>query len=53
MWMTPDRVMFGTKNGMLHIVENGEIKQAFSYNALQIQEINMSKIDELVFHIIK
>lgn len=46
MWLTPDKVMFGTKSGILMIVENGELKQNCCYRAVEITEIQTKKTDE-------
>ena len=46
MWLTPDKVMFGTKSGILMIVENGELKQNCCYRAVEVTEIQTKKTDE-------
>lgn len=45
MWLTADKVMFGTKTGILMIVENGELKQNCCYRAMEVTEI-ITKKDE-------
>lgn len=47
MWLTPDKVMFGTKFGVLMIVENGELRQSCNYQGAEILEISTKK-DELI-----
>lgn len=47
MWVTPDRVMFGTKNGMLMVVENGELRNNCVYKAYEVTEMCMKKQMEM------
>ncbi|XP_077289414.1 cilia- and flagella-associated protein 57-like [Arctopsyche grandis] len=46
MWLTPDKVMFGTKFGVLMIVENGELRQSCNYRGAEILEISTKKDDK-------
>ncbi|XP_039752116.1 cilia- and flagella-associated protein 57 [Pararge aegeria] len=45
MWLTPDRIMFGTDNGIIMMVENGELRQNCIFRALDITEMSLKKVD--------
>ncbi|GBP75293.1 Cilia- and flagella-associated protein 57 [Eumeta japonica] len=45
MWLTPDRIMFGTSKGMLMLVENGEFRQNCVFRAAEVVEMSLRKVD--------
>ncbi|XP_045769045.1 cilia- and flagella-associated protein 57 isoform X2 [Maniola jurtina] len=45
MWLTPDRIMFGTANGVIMMVENGELRQNCIFQALDVTEMSLKKVD--------
>lgn len=45
MWLNPDRIMFGTDNGMIMLVENGELRQNCVFRALEVMEMSIKKVE--------
>ncbi|XP_021188779.3 cilia- and flagella-associated protein 57 isoform X1 [Helicoverpa armigera] len=45
MWLTPDRIMFGTDNGMIMMVENGELRQNCIFKAAEVTEMSLKKVE--------
>ncbi|XP_026319729.1 cilia- and flagella-associated protein 57 [Hyposmocoma kahamanoa] len=45
MWLTPDRIMFGTDNGLIMMVENGEIRLNCVFKAYDVMEMSLKKVD--------
>lgn len=45
MWLTSDRIMFGTDNGLIMMVENGEIRLNCVFNAYDVMEMSLKKVD--------
>ncbi|XP_063616617.1 cilia- and flagella-associated protein 57 isoform X2 [Cydia splendana] len=45
MWLTPDRIMFGTDNCVIMMVENGELRQNCVFNALDVIEMSLKKVE--------
>ncbi|KAJ8735588.1 hypothetical protein PYW07_007208 [Mythimna separata] len=45
MWLTQDRIMFGTNNGMIMMVENGELRQNCIFKASEVTEMSLKKVD--------
>lgn len=43
MWLTPDRIMFGTSTGLIMVVENGDLRQTFQ--ATEVVEMALKKTD--------
>ncbi|CAB3240040.1 unnamed protein product [Arctia plantaginis] len=46
MWLTQDRILFGTDNGVIMMVENGELRQNCIFQALDVMEMSLKKVDE-------
>lgn len=45
MWLTPDRILFGTDNGMIMMVENGELRQNCIFKAAEVMEMSLKKVE--------
>ncbi|XP_053620233.1 cilia- and flagella-associated protein 57 isoform X1 [Plodia interpunctella] len=45
MWLTPDRIMFGTDNGVIMMVENGELRQNCIFQAAEVMEMALKKVE--------
>lgn len=45
MWLTPDRIMFGTDNGVIMVVENGDLRQNCIFRAVDVIEMSLKKVD--------
>ncbi|XP_022822197.1 cilia- and flagella-associated protein 57 isoform X2 [Spodoptera litura] len=45
MWLTPDRIMFGTEHGMIMMVENGELRQNCIFRATEVMEMSLKKVE--------
>ncbi|XP_038207858.1 cilia- and flagella-associated protein 57 [Zerene cesonia] len=45
MWLTPDRIMFGTDNGVIMMVENGELRQNCIFQAFDVMEMSLKKVE--------
>ncbi|XP_037969047.2 cilia- and flagella-associated protein 57 [Plutella xylostella] len=45
MWLTPDRVMFGTAAGRLLVVDNGELRASCVFTAAEVVEMSLKKVD--------
>ncbi|CAH0727322.1 unnamed protein product, partial [Brenthis ino] len=45
MWLTPDRIMFGTYNGVIMVVENGDLRQNCIFRAADVMEMSLKKVD--------
>ncbi|XP_072943065.1 cilia- and flagella-associated protein 57 isoform X1 [Epargyreus clarus] len=45
MWLTPDRIMFGTDNGIIMMVENGELRQNCIFKAVEVMEMSLKKVE--------
>lgn len=45
MWLTPDRIMFGTDTGLIMVVENGELRQNCIFKASEVVEMSLKKAD--------
>lgn len=45
MWLTPDRIMFGTDNGVIMMVENGELRQNCIFKAADVIEMSLKKVE--------
>ncbi|XP_045500687.1 cilia- and flagella-associated protein 57 isoform X2 [Colias croceus] len=45
MWLTPDRIMFGTDNGVIMMVENGELRQNCIFQAFDVTEMSLKKVE--------
>lgn len=45
MWLTQDRIMFGTDNGIIIMVENGELRQNCFFRAFDVTEMALKKVD--------
>ncbi|XP_028156155.1 cilia- and flagella-associated protein 57 [Ostrinia furnacalis] len=45
MWLTPDRIMFGTDNGVIMMVENGELRQNCIFKAAEVLEMSLKKVE--------
>lgn len=45
MWLTPDRILFGTETGLIMMVENGELRQNCVFRAAEVMEMALKKIE--------
>ncbi|CAF4793044.1 unnamed protein product [Pieris macdunnoughi] len=45
MWLTPDRIMFGTDTGTIMVVENGELRQNCIFQASEVMEMSLKKVE--------
>lgn len=45
MWLTPDRILFGTDNGVIMMVENGELRQNCVFRAFDVLEMSLKKVE--------
>lgn len=45
MWLTPDRIMFGTFNGVIMVVENGDLRQNCIFRAADVMEMSLKKVE--------
>ncbi|KAF9421540.1 hypothetical protein HW555_002473, partial [Spodoptera exigua] len=45
MWLTPDRILFGTDKGMIMMVENGELRQNCVFRASEVMEMSLKKVE--------
>ncbi|KAJ2947907.1 hypothetical protein O0L34_g9698 [Tuta absoluta] len=45
MWLTQDRIMFGTDTGMLMVVENGDLRQNCIFKADEVAEMSLKKAE--------
>ncbi|XP_075972690.1 testes of unusual size isoform X1 [Anticarsia gemmatalis] len=45
MWLTSDRIMFGTENGVIMMVENGELRQNCIFRAAEVMEMSLKKVE--------
>ncbi|XP_059051011.1 cilia- and flagella-associated protein 57 isoform X2 [Achroia grisella] len=45
MWLTSDRIMFGTNDGVIMVVENGELRQNCVFRATEIMEMSLKKVE--------
>ncbi|XP_050681259.1 cilia- and flagella-associated protein 57 isoform X2 [Leptidea sinapis] len=45
MWLTPDRILFGTDNGLIMLVENGELRHNCVFRAAEVVEMSLKKVD--------
>ncbi|CAG4978626.1 unnamed protein product [Parnassius apollo] len=45
MWLTSDRIMFGTDNGVIMIVENGELRHHCVFRAVDVMEMSLKKVE--------
>ncbi|CAH0405353.1 unnamed protein product [Chilo suppressalis] len=45
MWLTADRILFGTDNGMIMMVENGELRQNCMFKAAEVLEMSLKKVE--------
>ncbi|XP_046965131.1 cilia- and flagella-associated protein 57 [Vanessa cardui] len=45
MWLTSDRIMFGTDTGTLMVVENGDLRQNCIFRAAEVTEMSLKKIE--------
>ncbi|XP_049879809.1 cilia- and flagella-associated protein 57 [Pectinophora gossypiella] len=45
MWLTPDRIMFGTHSGMIMVVENGDLRQNCIFRAWDVLEMSLKKVE--------
>ncbi|CAH2050452.1 unnamed protein product, partial [Iphiclides podalirius] len=45
MWLTPDRILFGTDSGVIMMVENGELRQNCVFRAFDVLEMSLKKVE--------
>ncbi|KAM3967911.1 testes of unusual size [Aphomia sociella] len=45
MWLTSDRIMFGTDSGVIMVVENGELRQNCIFRATDVTEMALKKVE--------
>ncbi|XP_068626911.1 cilia- and flagella-associated protein 57 isoform X2 [Battus philenor] len=45
MWLNPDRILFGTDNGIIMMVENGELRQNCVFRAFDVMEMSLKKVE--------
>ncbi|XP_031769045.2 cilia- and flagella-associated protein 57 isoform X1 [Galleria mellonella] len=45
MWLTSDRIIIGTDDGTIMVVENGELRQNCIFRAAEVMEISLKKVE--------
>ncbi|XP_041975861.1 cilia- and flagella-associated protein 57 isoform X1 [Aricia agestis] len=45
MWLTPDRILFGTSKGVIMMVENGELRQNCIFKAMEVIDMSLKKTE--------
>ncbi|KAI8438555.1 hypothetical protein MSG28_011021, partial [Choristoneura fumiferana] len=45
MWLSPDRILIGTDNGVIMMIENGELRQNCIFQAFDITEMSLKKVE--------
>lgn len=45
MWLTPDRIMFGTDTGLIMMCENGELRHNCVFKAAEVMEMSLKKVE--------
>lgn len=45
MWLTSDRIMFGTSTGLIMMCENGELRQNCLFKATEVLEMSVKKVE--------